>query len=67
MTGSGSSHSHGGRRPVKVWNANRNVRKALVVGTYDEFLRKGIPTYNFKSIKRVITNEIVFQGVKSCV
>ena len=38
---SGSSHSHGGRRPVKVWNANRNVRKALVVGTYDEFLRKG--------------------------
>ena len=37
----GSSHSHGGRRPVKVWNANRNVRKALVVGTYDEFLRKG--------------------------
>lgn len=36
-----SSHSHGGRRPVKVWNANRNVRKALVVGTYDEFLRKG--------------------------
>ena len=37
-----SSHSHGGRRPVKVWNANRNVRKALVVGTYDEFLRKGI-------------------------
>jgi len=40
--GQGSSHSHGGgRRPVKVWNAARNVRKALVVGTYDEFLRKG--------------------------
>ena len=40
--GPGSSHSHGGgRRPVKVWNAARNVRKALVVGTYEEFLRKG--------------------------
>lgn len=38
---SGTSHSHGGRRPVKVWNASRNVRKALVVGTYEEFLRKG--------------------------
>jgi hypothetical protein len=24
-----------------VWNANRNIKKALVVGTYDEFLRKG--------------------------
>ena len=24
-----------------MWNANRNVRKALVVGTYEEFLRKG--------------------------
>jgi hypothetical protein len=23
-----------------VWNANRNIKKALVVGTYDEFLRK---------------------------
>ena len=31
----------GDRRPVKVWNANRNIKKALVVGTYDEFLRKG--------------------------
>ena len=29
------------RRPVKVWNANRNIKKALVVGTYEEFLRKG--------------------------
>jgi len=24
-----------------VWNANRNIKKALVVGTYEEFLRKG--------------------------
>jgi len=39
--GSHSSHAHGGRRPVKVWNANRNVKKALVVATYEEFLRKG--------------------------
>ena len=27
---------------MKVWNASRNVRKALVVGTYEEFLRKGM-------------------------
>ena len=25
----------------KVWSASRAVRKALVVGAYDEFLRKG--------------------------
>ena len=31
----------GGRRPVKVWNAARTVRKALVVATYEEFQRKG--------------------------
>ena len=37
-----SSHSAGGgRRPVKIWNAARTVRKALVVSTYDEFHRKG--------------------------
>jgi len=41
VTVSSSSNSHSGRRPVKIWNANRNVRKALVVGTYEEFLRKG--------------------------
>ena len=29
------------RRPVKVWNANRNIKKALVVGSYEEFLKKG--------------------------
>lgn len=31
----------GGRRPVKVWNAARTIRKALVVSTYEEFHRKG--------------------------
>ena len=31
----------GGRRPVKVWNAARTIRKALVVSTYEEFQRKG--------------------------
>ena len=31
----------GGRRPVKVWNAARTIRKALVVATYEEFQRKG--------------------------
>ena len=37
-----SLHSAGGgRRPVKVWNAARTVRKALVVATYEEFQRKG--------------------------
>lgn len=41
---SGNTHSSslsGGRRPVKVWNAARTVRKAFVVSTYDEFHRKG--------------------------
>ena len=37
-----SLHSAGGgRRPVKVWNASRTIRKALVVATYEEFQRKG--------------------------
>merc|ERR1719331_469424 len=36
-----SGHSHPPRRPVKVWSASRAIRKALVVGAYDEFLRKG--------------------------
>ena len=37
-----SLHSAGGgRRPVKVWNAARTIRKALVVSTYEEFQRKG--------------------------
>ena len=37
-----SLHSAGGgRRPVKVWNAARTIRKALVVATYEEFQRKG--------------------------
>ena len=37
-----SLHSAGGgRRPVKVWNAARTIRKALVVATYEEFHRKG--------------------------
>ena len=37
-----SLHSAGGgRRPVKVWNASRTIRKALVVSTYEEFQRKG--------------------------
>ena len=41
-SGGGSVHSAGGgRRPVKIWNAGRTVRKALVVSTYDEFHRKG--------------------------
>lgn len=41
-TGGGGIHSAGGgRRPVKVWNAARTVRKALVVATYEEFQRKG--------------------------
>ena len=31
----------GGRRPVKVWNSGRTIRKALVVSTYEEFQRKG--------------------------
>ena len=40
--GGGGIHSAGGgRRPVKVWNQARTVRKALVVGTYEEFQRKG--------------------------
>ena len=40
--GGGGFHSAGGgRRPVKVWNSGRTVRKALVVSTYDEFQRKG--------------------------
>ena len=30
-----------GRRPVKIWNAARTVRKALVVSTYEEFQRIG--------------------------
>ena len=29
------------RRPVKIWNAARTVRKALVVSTYEEFRRIG--------------------------
>ena len=42
MGGGGGSHSAGGgRRPVKVWNSGRTIRKALVVSTYDEFQRKG--------------------------
>ena len=41
-TAGGGIHSAGGgRRPVKVWNAARTVRKALVVATYEEFQRKG--------------------------
>lgn len=37
----GSVHAAGGgRRPVKVWSANRAVRKAIVVATYEEFQRK---------------------------
>ena len=40
--GGGGIHSAGGgRRPVKIWNAARTVRKALVVSTYEEFHRKG--------------------------
>ena len=40
--GGGGLHSAGGgRRPVKVWNSGRTVRKALVVSTYEEFQRKG--------------------------
>ena len=54
---SGSSHSHGGRRPVKVWNANRNVRKALVVGTYDEFLRKGKTEHLGEGHEHKVTDE----------
>ena len=39
---SGGMHSAGGgRRPVKIWNGARTVRKALVVSTYEEFHRKG--------------------------
>ena len=42
MGGGGGSHSAGGgRRPVKVWNSGRTIRKALVVSTYEEFQRKG--------------------------
>lgn len=43
-SGRGSATLHtagGGRRPVKVWNSARTVRKALVVATYEEFQRKG--------------------------
>ena len=29
----------------QVWSASRAVRKALVVGAYDEFLRKGKSSY----------------------
>ena len=41
QTGGGIHSAGGGRRPVKVWNAARTVRKALVVATYEEFQRKG--------------------------
>jgi len=41
LGGDPRGHSHPPRRPVKVWSASRAVRKALVVGAYDEFLRKG--------------------------
>ena len=44
--GSSGAGSSGDRRPVKVWNANRNIKKALVVGTYEEFLRKGNNSLN---------------------
>ena len=39
--GGGTSLRTGGRRPVKVWNSGRTIRKALVVSTYEEFQRKG--------------------------
>ena len=39
--GGGSHSAGGGRRPVKVWNSGRTIRKALVVSTYEEFQRKG--------------------------
>ena len=39
--GGGFHSAGGGRRPVKVWNSGRTIRKALVVSTYEEFQRKG--------------------------
>ncbi len=30
-----------GRRPVKVWNCSRTLRKALVVASFEELLKKG--------------------------
>ena len=39
--GGGTDIRIGGRRPVKVWNSGRTIRKALVVSTYEEFQRKG--------------------------
>ena len=39
--GGGTGLRTGGRRPVKVWNSGRTIRKALVVSTYEEFQRKG--------------------------
>ena len=37
----GSRDNSRDRRPVKIWSASRNIKKALVVGSYDEFLKKG--------------------------
>ena len=49
----------GGRRPVKVWNSGRTVRKALVVSTYEEFQRKGREKLGLSSEEPV---SIVLEG-----
>ena len=58
--GGGGLHSAGGgRRPVKVWNSGRTVRKALVVSTYEEFQRKGREKLGLSSEEPV---SIVLEG-----
>jgi hypothetical protein len=39
-SGSGTHSDGDWRRPVKIWNADRTVKKGLVVSTFEEFHRK---------------------------
>ena len=60
----------GGRRPVKVWNAARTVRKALVVSTYEEFHRKGrekLGLGKVEPLRVVLESDGTQVSLRSCV
>lgn len=37
--------ARGGKRPLKIWDSWRNIRKGLVVGSFEELLVRGMNSY----------------------